>query len=345
MKFFKSKFFKISFSIILTIGFIVLISLTIKFDDFLVRLKEVDVFLLVLASISLLVSFILRGIRFELLLGMKDKISFFFLSTIHYLLNKTLPARMGEATLPILLHRHMKIEYKKGISTLLFFRVQDIFVMVLFLLVSLFFVDFKNINYIKVIFFSILSIILLALFWLFFSKICDFLIFIVSKIKFKFMAKINKEIINSLIMTKEYKDSRSNKFVLKNLFVSGLNWFFLYFYYHLLLLAFHFDLNLFQSIFGVSVANFSFVIPNSFGSIGPWDAGFALGLSFFEISKDIAVPIGVFANIFSTILSFSFVSVAFIFFKIKKRKKTKTISTNKIKNHEKNINKQPDSVI
>ena len=319
MKFFKSKIFKIGFSILLTIGFVFLIVYFIDFKFFLEKLKDVDYFLLVLASVSLLFSFIFRAIRFELLLDMKDKISFFFLSTTHYLLNKTLPARMGEATLPILLNRHLKIEYKKGISTLLFFRVQDIFVMVLFLLVSLFFVDFKSINYTKVIFFSILSIIVLALFWVFFSKICNFLIFIVSKIKFKFMAKINKEIINSLVLTKEYKESRSNKFILMNVFVAGLNWFFLYLYYHLLLLAFHFDLNIFQSIFGVSVANFSFVIPNSVGNVGPFETGWGIGFYILGISKNIAVPIGLFANLFSTILSLGYVGIAFIAFKIKKK--------------------------
>ena len=316
MKFIKSKYFKIIFSIFLTVGFTYLIIRYIDFKFFFEEIHKVKYYFLIIASICLILSFIIRAIRFELLLEMKNKITFFFLSTMHYLLNKTLPARMGEASLPILLKRHLNVEYQKGISILLFFRVQDIFVMVFFLLISLFFIDYQSINFVKIILFSLSGIIFLALFWFFFSKICDFLIFLISKIKIKFLSKIISELINSLTLTKEFKESRSSKFLISNLLIAAANWFFLYLYYFFLLLAFGLKLNFFQSVFGVSVANFSFVIPNSVGNIGPFETGWGIGFYILGISKDIAIPIGLFANLFSTIVSLLFVAFSYVAFKI-----------------------------
>ena len=303
----------------LTFGFVYLIVRYIDFKFFFEELHKVKYSFLIIASICLLLNFIIRAIRFELLLEMKNKITFFFLSTMHYLLNKTLPARMGEASLPILLKRHLKIEYQKGISTLLFFRVQDIFVMVFFLLISLFFVDYQSINFVKIILFSLSGIVFLVLFWLFFSKICDFLIFLISKIKVKFLSKITQELINSLTLTKEFKEKRNSKFLINNLLITVANWFFLYLYYFFLLLAFGLKLSYFQSVFGVSVANFSFVIPNSVGNIGPFETGWGIGFYILGISKDIAIPIGLFANLFSTLISLIFVAITYIAFKIQNR--------------------------
>ena len=311
IKIIKSKTFKIIFSTILTIVFIYLIISYIDFEYFFEQIKDINYFFLIIAALCLAINYLFRGLRLNLILGINNKLKLSAISTIHYLFNRIMPARLGEASLPILLKKYLKIDYKKGTSSLLFYRVFDFFLMLLLLLIVLSLVKIENVNLTGIIIFSISGIVLLIIAWIFLSKIINLSLKILQKIKFQ--VKVTKKIATFLIKIKNYKEARSKKFMLKLFVYTLINWLIVYSYYYFILLAFSFDIGYFQTIFGASVSSFSFIIPNAAGNIGPFEAGWGLGFYLLGISKDISVPIGLFANLYATIITAILASISSVF--------------------------------
>lgn len=311
IKIVKSKTFKIILSAILTIIFTYLIISYIDFKYFFEQIKNINYIFLIFAALSLTVNYYFRGLRLKLILGVNNSLKLSAISTIHYLFNRIIPARLGEASLPILFKKHLNIDYKKGISSLLFYRIFDFLLMLFLLLISLSLVRIENINLSGVILFSISGIILLALSWFYLSKIINLLLKILHKIKIQ--VKIIKKIETFLIKIKNYKETKDTKFMLKIFVYTLINWLIIYLYYYFILLAFTFDIGYFETIFVASVSNFSFIIPNAVGNIGPFEAGWGLGFYLLGISKNISVPMGLFANIFATIITAVLALISFIF--------------------------------
>ncbi len=317
LQFVKSKWFKISVSVIFTAICVVFIVKMVDFNYFFKSLKELNIVFVVLAIVSLLVSYYFRVLRYELLLDIKNaKLKLFSVSAIHYSLNKILPARSGELSFPILLKKHLNYNYGYGITTLFFARILDFSAMIFLLLVSSVFIKTVHINIIYVIVFSVGILFAMLFAWGFSEKILDFIL-----IKFenneKKSGKIKTKIIEILRFIHEYKKSKKGAFLSKIALISIFNWIAIYFYYYFVVLAFDLKLDFFQTTFAATVSNFTFMLPNSVGNIGPFEGAWAIGFYLIGIGKDVSIPIGLFANIFATLVTVVMAIIGLIFLKNK----------------------------
>ncbi len=324
IKLFKSKIFKISFSVVVFISVIVLLYRFIDFDFFLKKIKTIDFVFLTFSVISLIVSYYFRVIRYKLILNEKRGMTLFSISGIHYFLNRILPARTGEISLPLMFKKYLSIDYSKGISALLFFRVLDVFVMLILFLISLFFINiFKNLTLLILISTSI--ILLIIAFWSFFDFLSRIFLLFLKRIFSKKKSEGVFKLENYILRIKEYRNKKTNLFFAKISFASFLSWIMIYMYYFFIIRAFELHYSFQETVFASSISNFTFVLPiNSVGNVGPFEAAWGYGFYLLGELKDISVPIGLFANIFATLITSFIALFGFIYLK-------KTYSLNKIK--------------
>lgn len=317
-KFFKSRTFKIAFSVIIFFISIFLIVKLVDFKFFWERLKHLKIEFLLFAISSLLASYFFRVLRYEYLLNIKNKkIQLFSVSAIHYFLNKILPARSGEISFPLLLKNHLNYNYTNGISILFFARILDFFAMIFLLLISSFFIKSSVIKIQNIIFLLILMIFGLLLFVIVSNLILKSFIDKYST-ENKLMGKLKTKIFNLLKFIDDYRKNKSMKFLFKIISISLLNWISIYMYYYFVVHAFNLDLSFFKTTFASSISNFTFMLPSSVGNIGPFEGAWAVGFYLIEIGKDISVPIGLFSNIFAILITAVLAGLGYVFLKHKK---------------------------
>ena len=315
VKLLKSKILRIIFSVLLLLLIIIVMIKFIDFQFFFKKIKSVNIFFLFLSFLSLSISYYFRVLRFKLILNEKKGVVLFSISGIHYFLNKILPARTGEITLPLLFKKHLDIEYSKGISALLLFRILDVFAMLILFLFSLFFIDIiKNINLLIVI--SVFLILLIMFLWGFLNFFSNLLIKITGKISIRSIKDRKEKIENFLYKIKDYKKAKNNMFYLKTGIVSLLSWILVYFYYYFVIMSFELDHSFSETVFASSISNFTFILPiNSAGNIGPFEAAWTYGFYLLGEIKDVSLPIGLFANIFATFITSFFALFGYIYLK------------------------------
>ncbi len=307
------KIFSFSIAALITVVSIFFIIKLVDFRFFFESINNLNFFFILAAVLSLLVSYYFRVLRFELLLDIKNKrIQLFSVSSIHYFLNKILPARTGELALPILLKKHLKYDYSYGFTALIFARILDFVAMIFLLLISVLLIKIQHIDKYIIVIFSTVCLLIFFLVWLFSENFLNFLLS-----KFNNQNKISKlktKITSILEFLHNYKKTKTSKFLLHITAISLLNWTAIYFYYFFIVVSFNLDLNYWYTIFAASISNFTFMLPNSVGNIGPFEGAWAVGFYLIGISKDVSVPIGLFANVFAILLTafFSFFGILFL---------------------------------
>ncbi len=315
--FLKSNFFKALASILLTALSLFFIIKYIDFNLFLSNLKKIDPLYLVLGSFSLLVSYYFRVLRYEEILNLKgNKAKLFSVSAIHYFVNKALPAKTGELSLPILLKKHLDFNYKEGITALLFVRVLDFFAMLLLLLLASFYVETLYFNKLWISISTVVALLTLLLSWIFLDKVFTFLVQYLEKLNQGRLQKLSKKLSELFIFIKSYKSKTKHSTALKALLISVLNWVAIYFYYYFIIKSFHFSQSYLETVFASSISNFTFMLPiNAVGNIGPFEGAWAIGFHLIGVDKDISVPIGLFSNIYATLYTAVLALIGFIILK------------------------------
>ncbi len=304
MKFLKSKKLKIFISVVFTVVLLFLLFRIIDFEFFFASLQTINYKLLIVAALSLLITHFFRTWRFRIIFNIKKNYTIFFISTTHYLFNRLLPARTGEATLPLLFKKHYNISYQKGIGALLLLRVFDLWAVFFLFFMSLLLVKNIELNYSVLMGYSILGLIILAVLWIKLELFLSLFIALLKKIKWKSLTKIINKLNGFLEQVKIYRAKRGIFFFVKLLLSSLLSWFFVYVFYFFTLKAFHLDIPFFNMLFASTISNFTFILPiSAVGNLGTFEAGWALGYHLIGIDKDISVPIGFFANIYTTLIT------------------------------------------
>lgn len=320
MKFLKSKYFKIAISTLFSIFCVFLILKIVDFKIFFENIKTLDYKFLIFAVLAILSSYFFRIFRYEQILDIKNqRLKLFGVSTIHYFLNKIMPARTGEISLPVLLKNNFNVDYKIGVAALFFFRILDFFAMIFLLLISSFFVEIQQINPVYIIGFSVLALLGITVFWIFLDSFMKIAVRLFEKFNIQKLEKLKIKIIELFQFIENFKKQKKIKFLLKVVVISLLNWISIYFYYFFVIKSFGFEQNYLQTVFATSVSNFTFVIPiSSIGNIGPFEGGWAIGFYLIGVSKDISVPIGFFSNIFATLLTALLAGLGYFLLKVKK---------------------------
>jgi uncharacterized protein (TIRG00374 family) len=313
---------KLIISIVLTGLILFFIFYFIDFDTFVASLKKVRISYLFLVFLVQLLIYLARAARFEIILQRKGLLIYFSISSVHFFLNKVLPARTGELSMPILFNRYLNISYKKGIGALFIFRFLDLISVVFLLAISLFFVRIEELNHYLLIMFAAIIITLQILFWIKLKLFINLLERILKRIKIKKIEKHKEKLFEYFQQIITYKESRTSGFLLKLILISLFTWLLTYLGYFLIISSFNLDYSIMQVIFATSLANFTFLIPiSAIGGFGTFEAGWAVGFVLLGMPMEMAVPVGLFTNVFGLIMTGIIASIGYIYllFYLKKR--------------------------
>ena len=124
----------------LAVAYCVVIEVWLGWQSVLAPLTELPALLLVQMVALLGLTYIVRALRlynyFRGELQRRFGLTLAIMLT-HNLFNHLLPARLGEASLPLLLHRHLRVDVLKGASALFWFRLLDVHALLSFVLLAL----------------------------------------------------------------------------------------------------------------------------------------------------------------------------------------------------------------
>jgi len=305
---------KLIISVLVTGVFLYLLYYFIDFKTFIDLICTVNIRFILVSVLVTATSYIVRAYRFEMILLKKNLFTFFSISSIHFFLNKILPARSGEISMPILFHKYLNVSYKKGTSALVLFRFLDLLSVLLLLAISLVFIKVEKLNQLLLISIALAIIVLQVLLWMKFNWFIGLLEKVINMIKLK---KIEKYKDNLQVYFKEliqYRESKTGDFFIKIMLITILNWFLIYLTFYFIVLSFHLQYSIVQVIFATSLANFSMLIPiSAIGGFGTFEAGWSVGFVLLGMPLETAISIGLFTNIFGLIVSGAFASFGYVF--------------------------------
>ncbi|QTA85161.1 lysylphosphatidylglycerol synthase transmembrane domain-containing protein [Desulfonema magnum] len=133
----------ILFSLILGIGVsaagLYLAFRNVPFSELIIYLTSIDYFWILPAVLAGLISFMLRVLRWQIILESSQKINFwgaFHPLMIGFMLNCMLPGRAGEVARPVILQKKNKVPFSTGLATVAAERVFDISILIIFFSVA-----------------------------------------------------------------------------------------------------------------------------------------------------------------------------------------------------------------
>lgn len=305
---------KILFSVCSTALLLFLIFYFIDFSAFLDSLKDVEPIYLAMGVLCQIFIYILRAKRFEFILNIKGLKRLFSISTVHFFLNKVLPARTGELSLPLLFKKFSNVSLTDGFGALLFFRFLDLFSVISLFSISLIFVDTEHLNSPLVIFISAAVLLAMLLFWSKLTASIGITRAIVARVQWNKLERIRAKIEKLLDHILLYKQTKNSAFLAGVLALSIANWLLTYLFFFSIILAFHLDYNFIQVIFASTISNFTFILPiSTVGSFGTFEAGWAIGFMLLGMTVEMAVPIGLFTNVFGMIINGVLASIGYFY--------------------------------
>jgi len=243
-------------------------------------------------------SYFLRCLRFRVLLK-RHKVPVLKLYAIvccHSLFNHVMPARSGEASYPLFLKNKFNISYSEGIATLFVARVLDLVTVLCCFAGALLINDKVSINYTYT--FTILVLVLaFSVSCLFVIPIADFMLALFEKttsiINFK-----NKKIIEGVMSSgnkiKDYfSEPDIRQHILAAFVLSFLTWGMTFSFFYVALINFGIKIGASKVILGATGCVFSNLLPiNALGSVGTWEAGWAVGFTLMGLNRALAVSSG-----------------------------------------------------
>ena len=233
---------------------------------------------------------------------------------IHFFLNKILPARTGELSLPILFKKFCNVPLTDGFGALLLFRFLDLFSVISLFAVSLIFVDTESLNSPLVIVISVSVLLLMLIFWSKLTLSIRISKALVARINHKKLDKIRAKTEKLLDHILAYKQTKKSTFLASILALSVANWLLTYLFFYAIILAFHLEYSFIQVIFASTISNFTFILPfSTFGSFGTFEAGWAIGFMLLGMTLEMAVPIGLFTNVFGLLINGVLASLGYFY--------------------------------
>lgn len=231
-----------------------------------------------------------RSIRWYYLLSPQKKVSLLSLvsaTCVGQAANSLFPFRAGDLVQAYFLGRKEKISKSAVFSTVVLERLTDlIFLILIFFLISFFFVLPKEINIIALI------VIIFGL-----------AVFFTLLLKFeKQTEKLGRKIISlfSIRLTERFtqlfrsfvtgfKVLRQRHLLLRIFFISIILWFIYISIVYVMFFAFNMKLPFSAAIFFLGIVGVSVTIPSSPGYVGTWEFFGVLALSFYQINKELAL--------------------------------------------------------
>lgn len=282
----------------------------IDISFFLDLIKNLKRQYLLYAVLFYIASFFVRAIRLRMILHLKEIPTLVSVSTMHFFFNRVLPFKVGEFTLPLLLKKYADINFFHGIYYLLFLRFLDLYALLILLFCSMFIVkvDGELIFFLKII--IAVALLLQSFILLRIGNVITLFKKILEFVRIKKLKQVIQKATDNLSNLSEIEEVHASgikkvKFLLPLVLFSICISLLTYFTYYSFLRSFGINFGIFEVILGASGAILLTILPiNTPGRLGIFEAGWASGFVFFlGLDKNLAVPIGLFINIWQLLLN------------------------------------------
>lgn len=296
-------------TISLVVFILILATLFSQIDvgDILAILKKSSPWYLFLTFASFSLSYFFRSLRFKVLLEhlQLNIFKLYAITCCHGFLNHVMPARSGETSYPLFLKKVFGTSYSESVASLFVARVLDLIVLSCYFAFCLLINTQVNINYTYV--FSMLALMLI------FSTACLVLVIPITDFSLKTVKTIIKKLKpNSSKAIIEHLDSAGSKLkeyfssqdikrnILKAFLLSLLVWGSIFVFFYFGAVNFGIKLSISKIIIGSTACVFSIILPvNALGSIGTWEAGWAVGFTLLGLDRKLAISTGFGTHIFA----------------------------------------------
>jgi hypothetical protein len=199
------------------------------------------------------------------------------------------PLRLGEAALPITLHRYAQIDYAQGFYRLFLLRLCEFIFLVFFLLYSIFHEQFSISTSQRYQLFGIF--VCLALLLIFLKKILMTMVYLLAHIPIK-IAIIKK--IKTAILSISDLSPKDWYLLISMTFMILISQYYLF---DSILLCCGIDLSIHQILIGGSIAHFSNLMPvPTIGNIGTHEIGWVSAFVYLGVSQQTAVLSAIFGQ-------------------------------------------------
>lgn len=286
------KIIKPIFGVLVSLLFLILIFTNIDFSKVLTGIKTVNYYFLIPAIGIQILSFWVRSLRWSYILRNIKRIStrkLFPIVSISYMINNTLPFRLGEIARAYLISAKENVSKASAFSTIILERVFDGLTLMLYLGVILLVYPFPEwVQQIGVtiglIFIgSLIFIILLVSMREKTVKLINTLLRLLPE---RIRNKVSNSLENFIDGFDIIKDKKS---LIPIVSYSILIWLMEAYMFFALAEAFNFNNTEIISFFTLAVVNFGIMIPSSPGYIGTFEYFIIKSLEVFSISKEIAL--------------------------------------------------------
>lgn len=300
----RKKIFRVFIALAISLGILYFLLKNIDASIFLAKLPSIEPYRIGMIIGIYLLRTLLRALRFSAITGTNLK-DVYMISAIHAFLNKILPLRSGELTWPVLMKKYADVNMGTSVTLLLLLRYLDVFCLILLFTTAAFIVRPAFVNPSMLIFLG--AVLILQIAGLLHIR---FLLIIISwgikKIPFPSLAGRLEKIMQTLRQFQQYNSShrpywRTMGFLF---LLTLLNWLTIYAMYYHYIRMFQIEFEFSRVIVGASFVTLGNNLPiNSFGTFGAFELTWTAGFLLLGMSKDIAVPLGLFVNVSMTLIS------------------------------------------
>lgn len=276
------------------LGILFLLFRNTDLTPFISRLRELDWRFACLVALGFAGVFFFRTLRLAMAFG-DDKFVLFQIVVIHNFINRLLPLRLGEFSLPYLTRRYLKVNFLDGLGMLLLIRVVDVCVIFLLAAIAISACRPPAINVAGVAFLWLLtSLLLFMLFRL--RYLLSFCVSVLARAKGRKLGELR----DKLAVAAAILSIKSKILFMPRLMVYSLgNWLATYLIYYGFIRAVGFDYSYWLVALSASVVTIvGNLLVNNVAQLGSFELGWVIGfVCLADMPRDIAAPLGLFVNI------------------------------------------------
>ncbi len=265
--------------------------------------SHANIYLWIPACLAQYLLMLIRALRWQHLIRPLKEIgilNLFSATTIGFMSNNLLPARMGEFVRAYVIGNREDISITSSFATIVVERIFDIIAVLLLTMVVFLFLELPSgVSEIKETVrsgtYGLLVVIIIAQFFLVMLVMCrETSLSIVRRVLKPFSERIQEQVtlfLNSLASGLEVVRSGRSLFMVS--LYSVLNWFVSALAIYIIIVSFGFHLAFSSALLILVMLAFAISVPSSPGFVGPFHYAVYLGLSFYGIGKEEAIGMAI----------------------------------------------------
>lgn len=291
---------RLIFSILITVGIVVVLLSQISLENLYHLLKTIDPLWAVLGSVAYCLATLFRALRFKWLIYSKaiPLSDLFRITTFYHLSLMVLPSKIGELSYPYLLNRKSGMNVTEGLASLIVSRVYDfVIILAVLLFVSIGYQGFFRLNPSLVVLLVALLIGFLVLVLFYMSSFLKWLSNGLGRVSgwaglrnARFFLWVQKKMSD---MAEDFYAIKSRHTHLPVSLMSLASWVMIFYTLYAYMRGFGVDIPLTKMMFGSTVGVIANALPVSgIGNWGTLEAGWAAGFMMVGLSKEKAIATG-----------------------------------------------------